>query len=184
MKALLLLLFIVCSCSSSTVRTPTFPGAFAVTDDIEFYYLQGVAPYNLKEYSFLQQNVLSDGSITHAGIGVGCRARNIKFSIELVAPAGNYIDIFFPNTTVLTSNGDSNGASTGVIDWNNTGEFMITNPLNASAWSDATLFATGKGHSYTELTAYLTSLSLVLQPLSVVHQASSAACMYTSLVCR
>jgi|AntAceMinimDraft_1070359.scaffolds.fasta_scaffold91879_2 hypothetical protein len=76
----------------SAIRTSTLPGDFSVTDEVEFYYLQGVAPYNLntQDYNYFKQNVLKGGSMTHAGIGVWDRTTNAKFSLELVSSTGNY----------------------------------------------------------------------------------------------
>ena len=77
----------------------------------------------------------------------------------------------------------------------------MTNPINETAWSEATLFASGKGHAYNDLAAYIGGLDndngndndnqVVLQPWNVVYDTSASAsagssssCIYNNLVCK
>ena len=133
---------------------------------VKFYYLQGLAPYNLGiNYS---TNVLSSGTFTHAGLGVWDVTSGRKFSIELIVP--EIKNAFFPVADVSQS-------SAAYLAWSNLGEVHVTEPVDEDAWDASRIITVANGAVFNSMADFLaksmtssnTRQFLTVQPLSVVY---------------
>jgi len=99
---------------------------------------------------------------------------DLKFSVELLLPGGEYAGLFFPKVDTSTP------LSANI--WNNTGTLSLTVPLNAAQWTHSRLFAQGNGQAYYQIAAFINTnfAAFTMQPVHVVHTTTASPGMAAS----